>query len=93
MSEWISVKDRLPTEEDSKPWATFLVVCRTHGGYDGAYVSVQKASFYPDRPAGESYPEEKATDHYWEVDFGCGDRIPFDVTHWMPLPEPPNAET
>ena len=28
----------------------------------------------------------------WSVHIGIGDRSDIDVTHWMPLPEPPDVE-
>lgn len=62
MSDWISVKDRLPSSWVpvrvwDKPWNT---------SYDACY---------------------NDEDDCWEP---LGDREPPDnVTHWMPLPEPP----
>lgn len=74
MSEWISVKDRLPEHPElvlaivsGKPWKNVTL--------DGAY---QLASYDPD--CGwivEEYPE-------WEE--GAV------VSHWMPLPEPPEED-
>jgi hypothetical protein len=89
---WISVKDRLPTEEENTcPLPVFLVVCRTNGGYNGAYRSVHKAAFYPDMKADPDIPDDKPTEHYWEIEWE-GMSIPFDVTHWRPLPKPPEEE-
>jgi hypothetical protein len=89
---WISVKERLPTEEENTcPLAVFLVVCRTHGGYNGAYQSVHRAAFYPDMEADADVPDDKPTTHYWEIE-GADMTIPFEVTHWRPLPNPPKEE-
>lgn len=65
MSEWISVKDRLPK--------AFLpvIVCREKG--KGEYVVEQGYKDVMD---------------WWKV-FGTRTK---NVTHWMPMPEPPKEE-
>lgn len=86
MSKWISVKERLPKEK----WEQYLVVCKTKGGYDGSFVSIEMAEFYPDQEPNKDWGMEKATTHYWTI---IGDmNIPFDVTHWMPLPKLPKEK-
>lgn len=63
MSEWISVKDRLPDSSE-------IVI--VEGGI---------ARFV-------RHPYE-----HWvtETSFSHGREIQWEVTHWMPLPEPPEA--
>ena len=61
MSEWISVKDRLPEPN------TAVLVCR-----DGYYGSEVAVAVYKDE----------------YLKFITG----YNVTHWMPLPEPPESE-
>jgi len=66
MSEWISVKDRLPQEDDpvlvwdiASPYSEFVDI-----GY---------------------YDPHSAPDTGWR----CNEYMNRSVTHWMPLPEPP----
>jgi len=59
MSEWISVKDRLPERI-----AHYIVWVR-EGGYDFAFLNSKEE---------------------WITTLG---NQTFEVTHWMPLPEPP----
>lgn len=67
--EWISVKDRLPDEEQK-------VLCVT---CDEEIVIAEFSHFsYDFGELGEW--------HYWGI------RPPEFVTHWMPLPEPPESE-
>lgn len=102
MSEWISVKDRLP--ESGKH---VLVCCSIHliGGGLSTYVC---DAFHTDQKTivcncdddiDMDYDEE--TDEFyfpvgwWEViknwsDYSCVAIEDF-VTHWMPLPEPPEG--
>lgn len=65
MSEWISVKDRLP-----EGYTDVLVCFITASGY---HVEV---TFY--------------CDHH--PDYGNGWYLPVNITHWMPLPEPPEED-
>ena len=82
VQEWISVKDRLP--EDS---GCYLVVYRDK--YNGI-VSIA-FDMYVKCNIGE----------WWESEFACDITKQFlwatrlqeqEVTHWMPLPEPPKGE-
>ena len=88
MAEWISVEDRLPKDEMSF-CTKYLVVIRTHGGAlpKGYYEHIELATFMS---ACEPDPElfHEGNTAYWEFD-GNEQSIPFEVTHWMPLPEPP----
>jgi len=91
MSEWISVRERLPEESQGYSCCDFLVVVKTHGGIlPNGYISVHKAQFMPARPKDDEafWPGNTA---YWEI-FEAEMTTPFEVTHWMPLPEPPKAE-
>lgn len=65
MSEWISVKDRLP--EDHVAVLVFDSVCR----------NIYKAWMSHD--LGEWFSEEYLPDF-------------LNITHWMPLPNPPGGE-
>ena len=82
VQEWISVKDRLP--EDS---GYYLVVYRDK--YNGS-ISIA-FDMYVKCNAGE----------WWESEFACDITKQFlwaaklqeqEVTHWMPLPQPPKGE-
>lgn len=104
MSEWISVKDRLPEPEHD-----VLVLCETGlGSYKYKCVAVyipekwlrEDSLFNWDYECCDEYDEE-ADDYY--VNEGWYERIRnWDdynavgigdfVTHWMPLPEPPGEE-
>ena len=82
VQEWISVKDRLP--EDS---GCYLVVYRDK--YNGS-ISIA-FDMYVKCNVGE----------WWESEFACDITKQFlwatrlqeqEVTHWMPLPQPPKGE-
>lgn len=74
MSEWISVKDRLPERAGLDDDMTeYVIVCEKSS--TGGYVSVC------------GYEKDGWSD--WD-NFGTID--PKRITHWMPLPEPPEAE-
>ena len=87
MNKWINVKDRLPEDDYLKE---YLVMCKTEGGVlpEGCYKFIKIASYLP------PYPKDKhilGNTGYWEVcDYDCS--IPFTITHWMPLPEPPKED-
>ena len=102
-SKWISVKDRLP-----ESGVHVLVACEMHGQYlqrryvcDGYYVKAKTQPSYghPDECAVE-YSEEDdeyyLLEGWYEVikNWYDYDSIVIDdfVTHWMPLPEPPEGE-
>lgn len=78
MSEWISTKDRLPEEN------TPVLICTTRK-------CVWKARYYDEYRVLQVLIRAA----YWEVDGSCDESIEFEpaeVTHWMPLPEPPEGE-
>ena len=73
MSEWISTKDRLPTENDN-----YLAVV------DG---EVMEVTFWPDSIKnfmGLRWSTCNADGFRWLMNEV--------VTHWMPMPEPPEEE-
>ncbi len=83
---WIPVSERLP-EEKNKYGDSYLVVVKTHGGLlpEACYRHIDMATFMPAMPADEHWPGNTC---YWEFN-GNEQSIPFEVTHWMPLPELP----
>ena len=66
MSEWISVKDRLPKPDESIMLCAFgkSVGEGTYQGHDGYH-------------------------NVWKMYAVCGTYWDDEITHWMPLPEPP----
>lgn len=71
MTEWISVKDRLPEDETK-----VLVCCKAVGTYkpiNNIHMQTNHISSYNKR---------------WDVSIPFG----YEITHWMPLPEPPKEE-
>lgn len=74
MSEWISVKDRLP-EKDG--W--YLVFAPGYWGNSQIYGL--------DGLAYSNFKQNYKV--HWGIERGSGRGYPGIVTHWMPLPEPP----
>lgn len=80
MTEWISVKDRLPEDDlpnDTNRLALKVLVCSTHGNkYSVRTLSRQRwvTAFNPVKY------------HPWEWSKDAK-----NITHWMPLPEPPKG--
>ena len=72
--EWISVKERLP-ELPGSAWCSRIVICCDENGY--------VLPLYWERGIIRGKPVER-----WKY---VWDRIynGRDITHWMPLPEPP----
>lgn len=88
MTEWISVKDRLP-----KAGQTII-------GWNEA-VSINNESepaqiytYFPDKPANWKYPVSTGKWIHWSPDRGQVKAWSwrYSITHWMPLPEPPEVE-
>lgn len=76
MSEWISVEDRLPKEGE-------IVLAVVRG-------AIRIASIFTEHP---SFEETYQPYDYWDDPYDDGQIWEwFDVTHWMPLPEPPRSE-
>lgn len=79
MSEWISVNDRMPdVEEDVLVFAEGKT-----GGVIGDTVIAITKRFYPMRgwKPESTYIDWVAPWAYFTANY--------DITHWMPLPEPP----
>jgi hypothetical protein len=75
---WISVKDRLPELGER------VLVIDKYGEIEiGNYSSFRNEQYYTYNPT-----ESKEENRGWENDWCCSQDIE-DVTHWMPLPEPP----
>lgn len=72
--KWISVKDRMPDEWDH------IIVCNKNADIDDYKCGISEAVFAPcGKGCCEAKFEAKGLEH---IDH-------YDVTHWMPLPEPP----
>lgn len=106
ISRWISVKDRLPENEET------VLISAVRKCANGKHWNVVMTAFYTD---GKLHTEDSSfawdsdcvkmeyceeTDDYiipegwWEA-VECGDEfstVDLFVTHWMPLPEPPKGE-
>lgn len=86
MSEWISVKERLPNEEDD-----VLILVREIEHYGRHH---EKRKVYYWQYVGWRVDEKWATTYchgfrYIDDENEKDPRCEHEVTHWMPLPEPP----
>lgn len=79
MSEWISVKDRLPENDDS------VLVCAFTGA-DRQVVFEAHYWPYPTNAYGDQQGAWQNCDHDgpYQLDSTT-------ITHWMPMPAPPEA--
>lgn len=74
MNEWISVKDRLPDD-----WS-HIIVCNANANIYDYDTGVSEATYAPCvKGCCDSRFETKGIEYIHND----------DVTHWMPLPEPP----
>lgn len=81
MSEWVSVKDRLPEIYEE-------VIVFGVGKADGYIGSTQMAitSMTDKNPLWPSLKWEKEWRDPWQYFL-----VDYEITHWMPLPEPPKG--
>ena len=89
MNEWISVKERLPNEEDD-----VLILVREIEHYGRHH---EKRNVYHWQFVGWHVDEKWATTYchgfrYIDDENEKEPRCEHEVTHWMPLPEPPEEE-
>ena len=78
MSNWISVKDRLPEyKEDVTAWGV-----PNNYGTTGAILFCFAVRLSPYNPGGDDLWYGSTSDGFCEV--------AFTPSHWMPLPKPPN---
>lgn len=76
---WISVKDRLPEYDEEVGCEELLFYVPEEGIFYGTYK--YKCEFYDDEKINMFW----ADNH----DYDGGDAPIDNVTHWMPLPQPP----
>ena len=84
MSEWISVKDRLPEDDlpqDTDRLLIKVLVCSTSGKYGVRTLSRQRWIMSWD------YKTNTGTYSNW-----TWSRDARNITHWLPLPQPPEEE-
>ena len=84
-TKWIPVTERLPELNDKEPDWSVTVLFRTTQGYiHSGYRNIgrQQRSFYDDDWT-PPYWLDESEDLSFEEE---------EVTHWMPLPEPPKGE-
>lgn len=84
-TKWIRVADRLP-EDDNRKYltASSSVTKPTTTLYDICWFA--KDLYEVDR---FDFPNEKNKPGFYKYDSEYGNYIISDITHWMPLPEPP----
>ena len=86
VQEWISVKDRLPEDDDSIHfYGDGRMRCTTVLAYT-EYGRIIPKNRLIVKPTGNEYLDTQVTDG-WEWARGTE-----EVTHWMPLPQPPKGE-
>ena len=83
VQEWISVKDRLPEKDGA-----YLVTTNSFGNRQ----SVKLRWFAKDGENVDAYALAGQKDVWYLYDIECGYVSINSVTHWMPLPEPPEGE-
>ncbi len=77
MSEWISVENKLPKNNNKN----FVVILD-----EGDQKRYAIASYYFEQKGSRLFKKREA---FWEVYRADTIMRPFFVSHWMPLPEPP----
>ena len=92
MSEWISVKDRVP--EFNQKVLAFVKNKDPQGRFnrDGVYVAMLEDKVpTPDPEGKKNFWGIPGYDSEWSI-YGWSYFTEPDVTHWMPLPEPPKED-
>ena len=85
VQEWISVKDRLPEIDDKDYSRSVTVLFRTIQGHiHSGYRNIGSIK--------QSYYDDDCTPPYWLDESENLDFEENEVTHWMPLPQPPKGE-
>ncbi len=84
--QWISVKDRLPEKEGQYLCVSYYKT--TNSWYINLYWFSKDLYKFNDL----YFSDKKGVSGFWDSDseWGCCHRE--NVTHWVPLPEPPKAE-
>lgn len=75
---WISISERMPTDGDE------VLVCVNFDDGSEPYVMVDRWVMNREDPLGMGGPTI-------ETGFDWDNNDPLDVTHWMPLPQPPES--
>ncbi len=83
MSEWISVEDSLP---EFKYACGYVLVACEGGNVDKSFFNMDREYLASARDAGSySRKLQGKASGYFEISHRYG----YKITHWMPLPEPP----
>lgn len=85
MSDWISVKDRLPNEDGA-----YLVVMQNTDSETGETYSFVTHAWFTARPISFPIPESVGWTLLYEF-YQFSEQMRDYITHWMPLPEPPEV--
>ena len=83
--KWISVDDRLPEKK-----GTFLVYVKANNKWSGWSGYIKTTWFTPCYEGAEDRLQGKKI--WYDYDSEFGDYEVRNVTHWMPLPQPPKGE-
>ena len=83
--QWISVDDRLPEKK-----GTFLVYVKANNKWSGWSGYIKTTWFTPCYEGAEDRLQGKKI--WYDYDSEFGDYEVRNVTHWMPLPQPPKGE-
>ena len=85
VQEWISVDDRLPEINDKeRDWSVTVLFRTIQGHIYSGYRNVGSLK--------QSYYDDDCTPPYWLEESENLDFMEDEVTHWMPMPQPPKGE-
>lgn len=90
MDEWISVKDRFPME-DEVVFAAVKKKSQNSEEYVYMPATYESGERSEERLVGKGWYEETYYGHYGYYDAIYDKEILDEVTHWMPLPNPPEV--